>query len=71
MDVRGYGASSKPNSISAYTMRNLAGDVAAVIDAVGGRNAILFGHDWGAPIVWNTALPYAPKVAAVAGLSVP
>ena len=38
---------------------------------VGGGSAILFGHDWGAPIVWNTALLYPNKVAAVAGLSVP
>ena len=71
MDVRGYGGSSKPFPIEAYTMRNLASDVAAVIDALGGGHAILFGHDWGAPIVWNTALMYPDKVRAVAGLSVP
>ncbi|GAO38201.1 putative epoxide hydrolase [Sphingomonas changbaiensis NBRC 104936] len=71
MDVRGYGSSSKPHPIEAYTMRNLASDVAAVIDALGGGQAILFGHDWGAPIVWNTALMYPAKVRAVAGLSVP
>ena len=70
MDVRGYGESSKPEAVEAYTMAELTGDVAALIDALGGR-AILFGHDWGAPIVWNTALRHADKVAAVAGLSVP
>jgi pimeloyl-ACP methyl ester carboxylesterase len=70
MDVRGYGGSSKPHSVSAYTLAELAGDVATVIDALGGR-AILFGHDWGAPIVWNTALRHPDRVAAVAGLSVP
>ncbi|HEX3918270.1 MAG TPA: alpha/beta hydrolase [Caulobacteraceae bacterium] len=71
MDVRGYGGSSKPSAIAAYTMMELASDVAAVIDALGGGRAILFGHDWGAPIVWNTALLYPDKVSAVAGLSVP
>jgi pimeloyl-ACP methyl ester carboxylesterase len=71
MDVRGYGGSSAPYPIEAYTMRNLAGDVAAVIDALGGGTAILFGHDWGAPIVWNTSLLVPEKVRAVAGLSVP
>ena len=74
LDVRGYGDSSKPTAIDAYTMAELTSDVAAVIDALasdtGGR-AILFGHDWGAPIAWQTAVRYPDKVAAVAGLSVP
>lgn len=70
LDVRGYGDSSKPAEIEAYTMAELTGDVAAVINALGGR-AILFGHDWGAPIVWQTSLRHETKVAAVAGLSVP
>lgn len=71
LDVRGYGDSSRPHPIDAYTMRNIASDVAAVIDALGGGQAILFGHDWGAPIVWNTTLIYPDKVRGVAGLSVP
>lgn len=71
LDVRGYGDSSRPYPIEAYTMRNIASDVAAVIDALGGGHAILFGHDWGAPIVWNTTLIYPDKVRGVAGLSVP
>lgn len=71
LDVRGYGQSSKPRELAAYSQRNLAADVAAVIDQLGGGQAILFGHDWGAPVVWNTALLYPDKVRAVAGLSVP
>ncbi len=71
LDVRGYGGSSKPREIAAYTMRNLTADVAAVVDQLGNGTAILFGHDWGAPIVWNTALLHPNKVVAVAGLSVP
>jgi epoxide hydrolase A/B len=71
LDVRGYGQSSKPQEIAAYTIRNLASDIAAVIDQLGDGKAILFGHDWGAPIAWNTALLYPNKVVAVAGLSVP
>jgi pimeloyl-ACP methyl ester carboxylesterase len=71
MDVRGYGGSSKPYPVEAYAMRALTSDVAAVVDALGGGQAILFGHDWGAPIVWNSALIHPGKVRAVAGLSVP
>jgi epoxide hydrolase A/B len=71
LDVRGYGRSSKPHAIASYSIRNLASDVAAAIDQLGNGTAILFGHDWGAPIVWNTALIYPSKVKAVAGLSVP
>ena len=72
IDVRGYGGSDKPHSIEAYDMEALTGDVAGVIDALSpdGR-AILIGHDWGAPIVWNTALSRPEKIRAVAGLSVP
>lgn len=70
MDVRGYGESSKPEPVEAYTLAEITADVAAVIDSLGGR-AILFGHDWGAPIVWHTALRHPEHVVAVAGLSVP
>lgn len=71
LDVRGYGGSSKPKEIAAYTLRQLASDVAAVIDRLGDGPAILFGHDWGAPIVWHTALLHPDRIRAVAGLSVP
>jgi len=72
MDVRGYGGSDKPHEVAAYTMRHLASDVAAVIEALSpDGTAILFGHDWGAPIVWHTSQLHPDRVSAVAGLSVP
>ena len=71
MDVRGYGNSSKPHAIDQYTMRELTADVVGVIEALGESEAILVGHDWGAPIVWNTALRYPQHVRGVFGLSVP
>jgi len=70
-NVRGYGNSSNPVEIDRYTLRELTGDVAAVIDALGGGSAIVVGHDWGAPIAWNTARLHAEKVSAVVGMSVP
>ncbi|MBR7618355.1 alpha/beta hydrolase [Phenylobacterium sp. 20VBR1] len=72
IDVRGYGGSGKPADIAAYDMEHMVGDVAALIEHLTpGEKAVLVGHDWGAPIVWNSALIRPDKVRAVAGLSVP
>ena len=72
MDVRGYGGSDKPKSVDAYSMEQLTGDVAGVAKALQpDAPAMLIGHDWGAPIVWNTALSRPAAIRAVAGLSVP
>lgn len=71
MDVRGYGGSSKPTEIEAYALTELCADAGAVIDELGDGTAIVIGHDWGAPIAWNTARLHPDKVRAVAGLSVP
>ena len=70
-DVRGYGGSDAPHSVDAYDMESLIGDVLGLIDHFGEKQAILFGHDWGAPIVWNTTALYPDRVRAVAALSVP
>ena len=72
IDVRGYGGSDKPEPIAAYDMESLTADVAGVAAALQpSRPAILVGHDWGAPIVWNSALSRPEAFSAVAGLSVP
>src|SRR4029077_1168771 len=57
--------------VERYTLRELSGDVAAVVDDLGDEPVVLVGHDWGAPIVWRTALLHPDRVRAVAGLSVP
>ncbi|HXQ47313.1 MAG TPA: alpha/beta hydrolase, partial [Caulobacteraceae bacterium] len=72
IDVRGYGGSDKPHRVADYAMEHMVRDVTGVIDALSpGAPAVVVGHDWGAPIVWNTALTRPDKVRAVAGLSVP
>jgi len=70
-DVRGYGGSDKPASIEAYAMKVMTADVVGLIDALGATEAILIGHDWGAPIVWTTAIEHRARVRAVVGMSVP
>lgn len=72
IDVRGYGGSDKPHDVEAYSMANMTADVAGVIDTLSpNAPAVVIGHDWGAPIVWHTAVLHPGKVRAVAGLSVP
>ncbi|WP_225009044.1 MULTISPECIES: alpha/beta fold hydrolase [Novosphingobium] len=72
IDVRGYGGSDKPAPVDAYAMEHLIRDLVGVADALQpGAPAILVGHDWGAPIVWNSAFTRPDRFKAVAGLSVP
>lgn len=72
IDVRGYGGSDKPRAIEDYSMEHMIADVVGVIEALApDKRGILLGHDWGAPIVWNTALARPDRVAAVCALSVP
>ncbi|HVU03715.1 MAG TPA: alpha/beta hydrolase, partial [Polyangiaceae bacterium] len=71
IDVRGYGGSDKPHDVEAYDLLSITSDVAGVIDAMGESEAILVGHDWGAPIVWTTSILHRKKVRAVVGMSVP
>lgn len=70
-DQRGYGGSEAPQDAAAYTMLHLVGDVVGVLDAVGAEQAVVVGHDWGAPVAWHTALLRPDRVRGVAALSVP
>jgi pimeloyl-ACP methyl ester carboxylesterase len=70
-DQRGYGASSKFWQSDAYRIGRLVGDVIALVAALGEREAILIGHDWGAPVAWTTAWQHPESVRGVLGMSVP
>jgi pimeloyl-ACP methyl ester carboxylesterase len=70
-DQRGYGGSDKPHAIEAYDVVTLAADVAGLMDALGERQAVVVGHDWGAPVAWHTALLHPERVRGVVGMSVP
>ena len=72
IDVRGYGGSDKPADVADYAMERLVGDLVGLRDALApGEQVVLIGHDWGAPIVWNSAFTQPRVFRAVAGLSVP
>jgi pimeloyl-ACP methyl ester carboxylesterase len=70
-DMRGYGASDHPGEIERYTLLHLVGDMVGVLDALGERQAVIAGHDWGAPVAWHAALMRPDRFRAVIGLSVP
>jgi pimeloyl-ACP methyl ester carboxylesterase len=70
-DMRGFGESSAPAEIEGYDVVSLCGDMCALLDDVGARDALFVGHDWGANVVWQMAVRHPDRVRAVAGLSVP
>ncbi|MHB8577138.1 MAG: alpha/beta fold hydrolase [Dehalococcoidia bacterium] len=57
-DQRGYNLTEKPHLVSAYQMRNLTADVAALIRHLGEDEAIIVGHDWGGGVAWSFAIEH-------------
>jgi pimeloyl-ACP methyl ester carboxylesterase len=59
-NMRGYGASSKPEGVAAYRIDTLLEDVAALIDLAKAEapatEVMLVAHDWGAIIAWMFAI---------------
>jgi pimeloyl-ACP methyl ester carboxylesterase len=70
-DMRGYGQTGQPHEIDQYTVFHLVGDMVGVLDALSAPQAVVIGHDWGAPVAWHCALLRPDRFHAVAGLSVP
>jgi pimeloyl-ACP methyl ester carboxylesterase len=70
-DMRGYGGTDAPESPEQYTMLHHVGDLVSLLKVLGEKQAVIVGHDWGAPTVWNAALLRPDLFRAVAGLSVP
>ncbi len=69
-DMRGYGGTDAPVEVEAYTLLHLVGDVAQLVGALGEKQAVIVGHDWGAPVAWNAALLRPDLFRAVVGMSV-
>lgn len=71
IDQRGYGRSSRPADPALYDMNYAMGDLLGLLDALGEKQAVFIGHDFGSPQVWNLAVRHPDRVAAVISLSVP
>jgi len=70
-DMRGYGRSDVPERVDQYTVFHAVGDLIALMDALGERQAVIAGHDWGATVAWQAALMRPDRFRAVIALSVP
>jgi pimeloyl-ACP methyl ester carboxylesterase len=71
IDVRGYGGSQAFDRVEDYAMEHMIADILGVGRALSpDRPFVLVGHDWGAPMVWQTSLVHPDRIAAVAALSV-
>lgn len=70
-DMRGYGGSDAPADPARYTMLHHVGDMTELVRALGETQAVIVGHDWGAPVAWNAALLRPDLFRGVVGMSVP
>jgi pimeloyl-ACP methyl ester carboxylesterase len=70
-DMRGYGGSDAPDAVDAYSLLHLVGDMVGLVAALGEREAVIIGHDWGASVAWTCAMLRPDVFRSVAALSVP
>ncbi len=70
-DQRGYGQTDKPIAIDQYTQLHMVGDIVGLVNALDAEDAVIVGHDWGAPVAWNSAMMRPDLFRAVVGMSVP
>jgi pimeloyl-ACP methyl ester carboxylesterase len=70
-DQRGYGQTEAPEAIDSYNILNLVGDIVGLVNGLGESQAIIVGHDWGAPVAWHSSLLRPDIFRACALLSVP
>jgi pimeloyl-ACP methyl ester carboxylesterase len=70
-DQRGYSPGVRPDAVEAYAMDELAGDVAAIADALGWPAFHLVGHDWGGAVAWIVADRVPDRVRTLTVVSTP
>lgn len=70
-DQRGYGGTTAPEAVDAYTIHHLVGDLTGVLDALSIERAVVVGHDWGGAVAWSMAQLAPQRVAGVVGINTP
>lgn len=71
LDMRGHGASDRPQDLAAYAVTQTVGDVIALLDHLGIDRAVMVGHDAGTTTAYHAALMRPDRIRGVMGLSVP
>jgi len=70
-DMRGYGGSDAPEGVETYSLLHLVGDVVGLVAALGEREAVVVGHDWGASVAWTCAMLRPDVFRSIVAMSVP
>jgi pimeloyl-ACP methyl ester carboxylesterase len=70
-DQRGYGGSSRPETVDAYDIGALTADLVGLLDDVGAQRAVWVGQDLGGMVVWAAAQLHPERVTGVVGLNFP
>jgi len=70
-DLRGYGATDKPEGVLQYTQQMLIADVVGLLDAENIDRVYIVSHDWGALLAWQMALLVPNRIAGHVALNVP
>lgn len=71
-DLRGYGASSKPEAVAedTYSKRTMAADIVGLADALGFDRFVLVGHDRGAHVAFRAGLDHPNRISHLAILDI-
>src|SRR5919108_2913975 len=69
-DMRGFGASDRPEAVEAYRLGRAVADLLALLDALGIGRAHVVGHDWGAAVAWLLAAIHPDRVERLVAMSV-
>jgi pimeloyl-ACP methyl ester carboxylesterase len=69
-DLRGRGASERPERVEDYALAIIVEDVVGIMDALDVTGAHVVGHDWGAALAWLVAALHPQRVDRLAAISV-
>jgi pimeloyl-ACP methyl ester carboxylesterase len=69
-DLRGFGASDRPDRIEDYRISRSVADLLAVLDELGAERARVAGHDFGAVVAWLLAALHPERFERVVAMSV-